>query len=171
MVSARPHEGRTSVCVGLALSSAHDYGRVLIVEVDLRRPSLHRRFQLPQLPGLSDHLFHGAKLEEALRATEVPGLSILPGGTAVDDTGAVLKSPEFHELMPRLQEAFDYIIFDTPPTLVVNDVVLLKEWVDSMVVLARAGRTRERDLDDLLTVLNGAGLRPSHTVLIGGAVV
>jgi len=168
VVSAVPGEGRTNVCINLALSAAQSYSKVLIVDTDLQKPTLHKRFRLQQAPGLTNYLFESAPWDQVIRPTNVANLEILPGGKIPIDSGSLLRSGQFLEATKRICEKYDCVVFDTPPALIVNDVVLLARLVETVLVVTRSGLTRERDLKALSHIFEGVGIKPTVSVMVGG---
>ncbi len=167
IVSAVPGEGRTNTCVNLALSATQEYDKVLIVDTDLQKPSLHESFDLEVTPGLTNYLFENAAWDEVIRPTDAANLHIMPAGEFPTDSAAILRSPEFLRLIEKLHEEYGCVIFDTPPVLVVNDVVILARSVESLLVIMRSGVTRERDLKSLARVFEGTDVKPTGSVMIG----
>jgi len=169
VVSAVPREGRTNVCINLALSAAQAYKKVLIVDTDLQKPTLHKRFRLQQAPGLTNYLFDSAPWDQVVRPTKVPNLGIMPVGQIPIDSGSLLRSGQFHDMVKKICQEYDCVIFDTPPALIVNDVVLLARLVGTVLVVTRFGFTRARHLKALSHVFEGVGIKPAVSVVVGVA--
>jgi succinoglycan biosynthesis transport protein ExoP len=176
ITSPLPQEGKTTTAVNSAVSLAQQGRNVLLVDADLRRPSVHVAFGLKPRAGLSDVLAGRNKLEEALVASpQVPNLTIMPAGAVPPHPAELLSSEVMKELLARWSKEFDHVIIDSPPMLTVTDAVLLSVCVDRVILVVRASHTskaalrRSRDLlahvnaNVLGVVLNGIDLRsPDH---------
>lgn len=143
ITSAAPGEGKTTTAVNLGIALAQAGKRVVLVDADLRRPSIHKFFQMTNDRGLSSLLLpDGASLEHALRPTGIEGLSILTSGVIPPNPSELLASPKMQDLIEQLRATNDMIIFDTPPVLAVADTVILAKRVAGVVFVVEGGRTR-----------------------------
>ena len=146
VASAQPAEGKTLTAANLALTLSESYKRrVLLIDADLRRPSLNRLFQLPHRAGLSDNLKADEDLPLQLM-TLSPSLSLLPGGNADADPMSGLTSGRMQQIIDRAAAAFDWVIVDTPPVALLTDTHLLAAMVDSAVLVVDAGSTACADV-------------------------
>jgi capsular exopolysaccharide synthesis family protein len=134
ITSAASGEGKTSLSAHLAASLARVGFRTLLIDADLRNPSLHRPLGLPLTAGLSELLREEARAEEAVRQTELPGLSFLPAG--LWDTAALqsLARERGPALLQALEEQFDFVIIDSAPVLPVADSLLIAQHVDGVLL-------------------------------------
>ena len=159
-------EGKTTTVVNLAISTAREGKSVVVVDLDLRHPSLHRIFDIEGHKGLT-HLPTGeASLEEVLVSTAVEGLSVVPSGPIPSDPGAILRSPEVDLLIQDLKKRADLVILDSPPVLAVTDAVVLSSKADGALLVVgsfKANRLavrhaaeslRQTDLPLVGTVIN-----------------
>jgi succinoglycan biosynthesis transport protein ExoP len=151
--SATPSEGKTTTASNLACILAQGDSRVLLVDADLRRPSLHHRFGLTGKLGLTTVLAGTSPVEEALqRLPELPNLDILPSGPVPPFPTEMLSSEAMRALLERFGSIYKYIIIDSPPILSVTDAVILSRVVDAVVLVVRHGKSnknimrRTRDL-------------------------
>jgi capsular exopolysaccharide synthesis family protein len=146
VTSANPGEGKSLTASNLALTLSESYQRrVLLVDGDLRRPSLHDIFGVPNRAGLSDGLARNSILEIAVREIS-PRLSILPSGPALEDPTGQLTSDQMRQFLDEARASYDWVIFDTPPIGLVSDAKLLAEIVDGVVLVVEAGKTGYPDL-------------------------
>jgi capsular exopolysaccharide synthesis family protein len=148
VTSPGPREGKTTLASNLAIATVETGRRVLLVDADLRLPRLHEIFGVDLSPGVkevlsSDMPVDEIDLEEAIRETEVPGLSILPAGETGDSAAAVslLFSTRLAALIGRLRDAYDVVIIDTAPSLYFPDARLLGRLSDGVILVVRAGVT------------------------------
>jgi Mrp family chromosome partitioning ATPase len=148
-------EGRTMTALNLAgaLAQASD-ARVVLVEADLRHPSIARYLGLTAGRGLSGYLLDsGATLDAFLQTPPSIAFSVLPAGAASSMPYELLKSPRLAALVTELRGRFDYVLLDTPSALPFPDVGILRDVVDGFVVVVRANRTPRERLFDLMNVL------------------
>lgn len=142
VVSAVPGEGKTLTATNLALTLSESYQtRVLLIDADLRRPSLHRLFDVPNQVGLKDDL---AALAEprlsSLRVTQY--LDLLLAGSAPLDPMSALNSERMRSILRHAAAEFDWIVIDTPPVELMSDAKILAAVADAAVLVVEAGRTR-----------------------------
>lgn len=143
-------EGKSTVSSNLAISFSKMENRVLLVDCDLRRPNLHNIFKVDNEQGLSNVIGKMGDFDEALHKNVLPNLDILTSGTIPPNPSELLCSQRFIDLVKRLQEEYDYVIFDTPPVGVVADALLLKDLVAGFVVVLRERSTTHGDIQNLL---------------------
>ena len=143
-------EGKSTVSANLAISFSKMEKRVLLVDSDLRRPNVHNIFKLENATGLSNIIGKMGDFDEAVHRDVLPNLDILPSGTIPPNPSELICSARFIELVNRLKEQYDYIIFDTPPIGVVSDALLLKDLIAGFVVVLRERSTTHGDIQNLL---------------------
>ena len=137
ITSPNPLEGKSTVASNLATSFAMSGRRVVLVDGDLRRPTVHKTFKCETQPGLSDVLTGNVSLEEAIRPTEIPNLFILPAGAIPPNPVNLLGSTAFEETMILLREQFQHIFIDSPPTLSLPDSRVMSAMVDKVILVIR----------------------------------
>ncbi len=125
VTSTGPDEGKTVVACNLAVVLAQTGQRVLIIDSDLRRPSVHKFFELSQEPGFSDVSSGRAKPSEVLRETWMPGLWMLASGRTPPNPSELLSSEPYRKFIDSLTEAFDWVIIDSPPVMAVTDATIV----------------------------------------------
>ena len=142
--STAPDEGKSTTLANLAVTIAQAEQRVILVDCDLRRPTLHTLFDLPNETGLTSMIL----TEETplpLQETGVPGLSLLSSGPLPPRPADILGSRRMEATIERLRAAADIVLFDTPPVVAVTDAAVLATKVDGVLLVFQAGRTsRER---------------------------
>jgi succinoglycan biosynthesis transport protein ExoP len=181
VVSADAGDGKSTVVAGLALVQREAGLRVAVVEADFRRPVMAKLLGVNSPHGLADVLAGTQRLDGALQqvergspvlaaapaeneaggggvatvveSAEVGSLSVLVGGTSVSNPPALLARPAMPELLRSLSDEFDQVLIDAPPPLQVSDVLPLLGMVDGIVVVARAGHTREASAQRLMQLL------------------
>lgn len=139
MTSSVPGEGKSTVGSNLAASLVQ-FGKVLVIDADLRRPTLHKNFALPVgTAGLANYLAETAALDECIRP--VDNVDLMPAGAVPPNPQELLMSPRLGELMSVLRERYDYIIVDSPPCMAVSDAIILSGLVDSVIYVVKANAT------------------------------
>jgi capsular exopolysaccharide synthesis family protein len=151
--SAMPSEGKTTAATNLACILAQGEARVLLLDADLRRPTIHHRFGLTGKLGLTTVLAGSSTLEEAVQhLSEAPNLDILPSGPVPPFPTEMLSSEAMQALMERIGKLYTHVVIDSPPVLSVTDGVVLARMVDAVVLVIRHGKSsknalrRSRDL-------------------------
>lgn len=154
-------EGKTLIASNLAISMAQQLGReTLLVDVDLRRPSIHRCFDLPEGPGLTDYLTGKCSLASCIVDPGIPQLSLLPQYKPVRDSSELLATPRMAELAQQLkrQNTRRVVIYDLPPLLLTDDALVFVRYVDTSLLIVKEGNTKRRDLERALELLDGQDL-------------
>lgn len=153
----QPDEGKSLTVANVAMSIAQEVDQtVLIVDADLRNPSIHKYFGIPNNKGLTDFLKGGVPLPELLIHPEgIEKLVILPGGSPVSDAAELLKSPQMQDLVHELKHCYQdrYVLFDLPPIINYADALAFAPLVDCVVLVAEGGRTQKEDLEKCIELL------------------
>ena len=132
-------EGKTFVASNLSAAFAVTGKKTLLVDVDLRRPRVHKVFNHTNQPGLSNHLIGDYDFESILRPTPVPNLSVITSGDIPPNPSEIMHSTAMEEFCNTVRKKFDIVIFDTPPTMTVTDSMILSRIVDGVVVVIKSG--------------------------------
>jgi capsular exopolysaccharide synthesis family protein len=154
VTSAAPGEGKTTTAANLASAHAEQGKRTLLIDGDLRRPSVHRNFNIPSIVGLSNVLVSEIPWKEALISIEsVPNLSVLPAGPP-SRRAADLVGRGLSELLEEASSEFDLVVLDAPPLLGFAEPLQMATAVDGVLVVARAGQTSRKAVANVLATLN-----------------
>lgn len=145
ITSSKPNEGKTFIASNLAQSLADSDYRVLLIDADLRKPSVHKYFNLPNNHGLSDVIGGRDQLDDTV-VIESDKLSILPSGTLPPNPAELLDSNEFEELLEFLRGNYDYIIIDTPPILPVTDPLIIGSLANKSILVINSKATSKDDV-------------------------
>ena len=158
VTSARPQEGKTTTSINTAIVLAQKGVRVLLVDADLRRPSIHKTLGMGPRSGLSNVLTGSATVQQTITTSPIlPNLFIMPAGTPPPNPAELLASSNMRDLIVELRGLYDHIVIDTPPTLSVTDAVVLSPRADATILVIRSGQTTKpalRRARDILTQVN-----------------
>jgi succinoglycan biosynthesis transport protein ExoP len=154
ITSALPGEGKTTTSTNAAIALAQQGSSVLLIEADLRKPTLAANLGIAPTPGLSDVVSGRLSLTAKdgkdgnvyVSHPKVPNLSVLPAGNKPNSPADLVGSNRMKEAIEHWQQSFDYIVIDTPPLLSVTDPVILSQFVDAVVLVARYGQTSKQSL-------------------------
>ncbi len=158
VTSALPQEGKSTTSISCANVLAQKGTRVLLIDADLRRPSIHKTLGMGPRSGLSNVLTGSATLEQVItRSPSLPNVFVLPAGTPPPNPAELLASTQMRDVLEELRGQYDHIVVDTPPTLSVTDAVVLSPRADAIVLVIRSGQTTKQALRrsrDLLMQVN-----------------
>ncbi|SEL20356.1 capsular exopolysaccharide family [Blastococcus sp. DSM 46786] len=150
VTSSRSGEGKSTVAVELAAALAETGTRVLLVDADLRRPTIADRLGLEAAAGLTTALLGRASVADLVQEWGTAGLHVLPSGPVPPNPSGLLGSPVMRRLLERLRDDYDHVVLDTAPVLPVSDAAVLSRSVDGLVVLADVTRVRRAQLSQSL---------------------
>ena len=155
--SAGPNEGKTTTAMNLAVVMADSGARVVLVDADLRKPSVAKTLGIEGGVGLSDLLAGKASFEDVLQQFGRQYLFVLPAGRIPPNPSELLGSKTMGKVLDMLSEHFDYVIIDTPPVLAVTDAAILSKKVGGTLMIAAAGKVRKQELSNALEALDTVG--------------
>jgi len=166
ITSALPQEGKTTTSINCAVVLAQKGIRVLLIDADLRRPSIHKTLGMGPRSGLSNVLTGSADLQSAItRSPVLPNLSVLPAGTPPPNPAELLASTNMRDVLEQLRGQYDHIVVDTPPTLSVTDAVVLSPRADAIVLVIRSGQTTKQALRRSRDILMQVNAKVSGVLL------
>lgn len=138
--SALPGEGKTTTASNYGVVSAKAGKRVLIIDADMRKPTLHRVFRQPNVRGLSDALLSEKTALTFVLPTDEPRLDVMTSGPIPPNPAEILGSKKMRALIDEVKEHYDLILFDAPPVGVVTDAQILASFLDGTIVILRVGK-------------------------------
>lgn len=165
ITSAAPGEGKSISLLNLAISVAEDGNRVLLIDADLRRPTVARMLVEQQSPGLSNILAEQAEIEDAIRSQVHPNLDVIPAGDVPPNPSELLGSSKMRELIDEMSKKYDYILVDTPPVNVVSDTNIVTSLLDGVLLLVRQNSSHRDAVKRAISNLALTGIKPLGFVL------
>ena len=139
--------------------------RILLIDADLRRPSLHRSLDLLREPGLTNLLVGDATVREAVRPSVLPNLDVLPSGPFPPNPSELLNGKAMKRLLEEFEGRYSQVIVDSPPMLAVTDAAVLALHTDGVVLVLRSGETEQRAAERSVEQLRRLGVRVFGAVL------
>ena len=165
VTSPGPSEGKSTISVNLASVLAQAGSRVLLVDADLRSPTLQGVFKRRKKPGLSDIIVLNSDPTQAVTPTAIDGLFFLPSGTLPPSPSDLLALAATRALLQRLAGEYDYVVIDTPPVLVAADSPVVGALADTTIMVVRDGRTASDAIGYACTAMLASGAHLSGLVL------
>ena len=142
VTSSEPGEGKTVTVGNLALALAQGENKVLLVDCDMRKPSIHKNFRISNESGLTDLLLHKKTMEQVM-VNYNKNLTIVPAGRVSPNPSEMLGSRAMGTFLEEMKSHFDYIVMDTPPLGAVTDAQVLSTKVDGTILVVKAGATKK----------------------------
>lgn len=146
ITSTQTGEGKTTTISNLAVTYAQEGKKVLLVDADMRKPSLHRIFSVPGHVGLSTLLTGDTSIEDSIQETGVSNLFLLPSGPVPTNPAELMDSVMMRELLEQFKLDYDVILLDTPSVLSVSDSVIVSALCDGVVMIVASGKVRKEHL-------------------------
>jgi capsular exopolysaccharide synthesis family protein len=165
VTSPGPAEGKSTLTISLAITVANSGRRVLLVDTDLRRPRIHKAFNVVSPGGVTSILAGEVSIDDSVQSCAVDNLSILPCGPIPPNPSELLHTAKFAQLMRDLKDKFDLVIFDSPPVGVVIDAAIIGPQVDGAIIVAESGRTSRDALAHALRQMRDVGTNVLGCVL------
>jgi len=144
ITSAQPEEGKTTTAVNLAVAFAQANKKVVIVDADLRKPTLHYIFQKHNRGGLTSIIAQQKGIDTMAQETHIENLWVIPSGPIPPNPSEMLASNRFTELLEELKSQFDIVIIDTPPTLAVTDPQIVASKCDGVLLVINSGKVKRQ---------------------------
>lgn len=165
MTSSTMGEGKTTAVANLAVTFAEAGKKVVMLDLDFRRPALHKMFGKGQRPGITEYLFGEATLDQAKQQTVIDGVTLLACGNRPPDPAAVVQSKKLRELIMELKKEYDYVILDTAPYGIITDAAPIMAMSDGIILLSRFNYTNRDHFNHTLDNLKHVNAFVLGTVL------
>ncbi|MCA9081141.1 MAG: polysaccharide biosynthesis tyrosine autokinase [Planctomycetaceae bacterium] len=163
--SPEPGDGKSTSAANLAIAVAQSGKRVLIIDADLRRPTQHGLFGLPQENGLTDVLLRELSWQNAIRPTLIEGLSVMTAGLCPENPAELLSTQVLHHVLEEARRNFDIVILDSPPVLAVSDPCIISPHADGMLLVVRMLKNKEATLRRTQEMLSAHGVRTMGVIV------
>lgn len=165
LTSPAPGEGKSTTVANLAVAFAQTGKKVLLIDADLRRPTLHSLFRLERGNGLTELLSGKASFESVVQRTKVENLDVIACGDIPPNPAEVLGSDEMREFIAKMTSLYEMVLFDTSPVLAVTDPAVISTMTDAVIVVVSSGVTRMQDLESAVELMEGVGGKVAGVVL------
>ncbi|MDO5047846.1 MAG: CpsD/CapB family tyrosine-protein kinase [Anaerococcus sp.] len=160
VTSSIPDEGKTTVAVNLARSFAQNKFRVLLIDCDLRNPSVHKEMKVDNKVGLTNVLLNKKDLVHSLMKDYGEDyFDILLSGPTPPNPAEILSSKAMRDLIEEVEDQYDYIIIDTPPTGIITDAAIVSTLADGVLLVARSKYTKKEQINQAIENIKNVGSR------------
>lgn len=165
VTSSDKNEGKTTTVSNLAVSFANLNKKVLIIDCDLRNPSIHKMFRLNNIYGLTDILAKDRAVDKCIQKTELENLYVLTAGSTPPNPAEILSSEKMKNLIEDLKNIYDYIFIDTPPIGLVTDAGVLSSFIDGVVLVVKSESVEKKYLEETKKKLDAVDARILGAIL------
>ena len=165
LTSCTPNEGKSTTIANLAVVLTQAGKSVLLIDCDMRNPTVHKNFNLSNKIGLSSCISMGTALADAVQATGIEGLDALTAGVIPPNPSELLGSERMKNILQRAKEEYDYVLIDTPPVMPVTDALVLGRMVDGLILVIDSGEIKVEMAREVKNQLVHAGANILGVVL------
>ncbi|NLV20228.1 MAG: CpsD/CapB family tyrosine-protein kinase [Bacteroidetes bacterium] len=152
ITSSQPQDGKSFVSFNLAASIASVGHKTVIVDCDLRRPTLHDKFKINNSIGLSNYMVDHTPKEKIIHKTDVENLAFIPAGPVLANSSELIEAGVLDEIIDYLKQEYEYVIIDATPTGLVADATPLIKYASNILLVCRNNSTRKDVFNDVLTM-------------------
>lgn len=165
VTSCIPNDGKSMTAANLAVVLTQAGKSVLLIDCDMRNPTVHKNFNLSNKVGLSSCISMGTALSDAVQKTSIEGLYALTGGVIPPNPSELLGSEQMKNVLQRAKEQYDYVLIDTPPVMPVTDALIVSRFVDGMILVISSAEIKVEMARDVKNQLVNAGANILGVVL------
>lgn len=165
LTSCTPNEGKSTTIANLAVVLTQAGKSVLLIDCDMRNPTVHKNFNLSNKVGISSCISMGTALSDAVQKTSIEGLYALTGGVIPPNPSELLGSEQMKNVLQRAKEQYDYVLIDTPPVMPVTDALIVGRFVDGMILVIASAEVKVEMARDVKNQLVNAGANILGVVL------
>jgi protein-tyrosine kinase len=171
ITSSQSQEGKTITSCNLSYTFSLDpEKKVLLLDADFRKPTVHRLLAIPRRPGFTDILSDKVDLEYFTKKPAIGNLHVIPSGTLISNPSELISSQKMKEFIEKIKAQFDYVIFDSPPVINVTDSCILGSICDCVILVVKAGITPKNMVEEAFTMLTHAQAKPKASIMTGTSV-
>ena len=165
LTSCTPNEGKSTTIANLAVVLTQAGKSVLLIDCDMRNPTVHKNFNLSNKVGLSSCISMGTALADAVQKTNIEGLDALTAGVIPPNPSELLGSERMQNILERAKEQYDYVLIDTPPVMPVTDALIVSRLVDGMILVIASAEVKVEMAREVKNQLVHAGANILGVVL------
>jgi capsular exopolysaccharide synthesis family protein len=165
ITSSGPGEGKSTTVANLAVVLAQQEKRVLLIDTDLRKPTVHYTFKVSNIYGVTSILTRQTTLRDTIVSSKVPNVDVLPSGPIPPNPSELINSKSMNDLIEEASRMYDYVLFDTPPLIAVTDGQLLAHHVDGVILVVSSGKTEIESATKAKELLENANAKIIGAVL------
>ena len=165
ITSCTPNEGKSMTVANLAIVLTQAGKSVLIMDCDMRNPTVHKNFNLSNKVGLSSCISMGTAVADAVQETGIEGLDALTSGVIPPNPSELLGSERMQNILQRAKEEYDYVLIDTPPVMPVTDALIVSRFVDGMILVIASAEVKVEMAREVKNQLVNAGANILGVVL------
>ena len=170
LTSPTSGDGKSTTASNLAISLAQINKRVLLIDCDMRLPTIANKFGIEAVPGLSDYLVGQARIEEVVRKVDEHGIHVLPSGNIPPDSTGLLEAEQLEHLFNAFRKIYDFVVVDLPPVTSVSDAVILAKNLDGFLLTVWQNKTKHRDVQEMIKQLQMSNTKVLGFVVTGVTV-
>ncbi|MDP4176986.1 MAG: CpsD/CapB family tyrosine-protein kinase [Bacillota bacterium] len=157
ITSTAPSEGKSTVIINLGLAMAQSGKKVLIIDCDLRKPSIHKKLSIPNTKGLTSILIGDVKIEDCITPLSVNNLSVLSCGATPPNPSELLGTKKMKQLIEELEGMFDVVLIDSPPVIAVTDAQIISTFAKGVILVSAYGQTEKGAIINAKNLLDKVG--------------
>lgn len=158
-------EGKTTLLCNLAVSLSFNKKKVLVLDLDFRKPRVHRPFLIENENGIIDYLSDRIDLDTCIKHTSYDGVDIINRGSKVYNSSIILTSEKFKVLMKQLRDMYDFILIDAPPVLQISDFIHISKVTDGVIFAVAYAQTKRGQVREAMSLLKQNNINVLGTVL------
>lgn len=158
-------EGKTTLACNLAVSLSYNKKKVLVIDVDFRKPRVNRLFHVPNENGLVDYISKKITFEQLIKKTKYEGVDVITRGSPIYNPSYLLTSESYGQLIEKLRGMYDIIILDSPPVLQISEYTHISKHSDGVLFVVSYGKTKKSELADATDLLKKAGINVIGVVM------
>ncbi len=151
--STLPSEGKSTFVSNIAFLLQQKEKKVILLDLDLRRPKINRAFTVPNENGITDYISGKITLEEAIKHSDEVGIDFMVAGESTNLVTNVLESQKMKELIDKLKERYDYVLLDTPPVIAVSDAIIISKLSEAVIFIVAQGKAKKSLVKDAIQTL------------------
>lgn len=167
VTSSNAGEGKSTVSVNLALTMSIAAGKILLIDADLRRPSIHKKLKLDNSTGLSRFIVGFETMADSLKRDVFPNFDVMTSGPIPPNPSELLGSENMRVFLQKASDYYDYIIIDTPPVNIVTDVAVMSDCISGVLLVSSYGKTTIDDVKKANTTLEKVNAKLLGMVVAG----